>query len=93
MESGCNLLPHDTCFVNQEVEVAARLQAVDDRTEAFEQFASAFNLLLEGIQPLVVPAREHFLKAVDDEGNVNVDFGLLSNAIQATDALLQDFRI
>jgi len=41
----------------------------------------------------VVPASQHFLKTIDDERHVNMDFRLLPYTVQTADTLFEQFGI
>src|SRR4030095_8460903 len=93
MKPFSNLATDGARLLNQMVQLATRLQIVDDRAESFEQLPPTLQLLFEGIQTFVIPASEHFLKTVDHERNMDMNFRFLSDAIQTPDALFQNFRI
>ena len=61
--------------------------------EALQKFSPAPRGILKGVEPFVMPHHQHFLKAVADEGHVDVDFGSLSDTVKPPDALFEKFGI
>ena len=80
---GCGALRHRE-FQGQVMDGAAKLE---------QQFVAAFEVAFKGIQTLVIPARQDLLRAVREKWDMDLDVFGLSDAIQPSDALLEQLRI
>ena len=58
-----------------------------------QQLVGTLQVALEGIQPLVIPAGKHLLRAVLEVGRVHVDSLRLADAIEPANTLLEQLGI
>ena len=58
-----------------------------------QQFVAPFQIAFKGVQTFVIPPRQYFLRAAGKIRNMNLDVGGLTDSIQPSDALFEQFRI
>lgn len=68
-------------------------EVMDVATELAEEFITAFEVGFDGVEAFVVPSGESFLWAAGGEGEVDMDGLGLADAVESTDALLEDFGV
>ncbi len=58
-----------------------------------EDIGSAMQVLLERIQPLVIPARQQLRFGAGHPGDMDVDGPRLADSVEPSDALLEQLRV
>src|ERR1035441_815610 len=66
---------------------------MDGAAKLEQQFVAAFEVAFKGIQAFVIPARQDLLWAVREKRDMDLDVFGLSDAIQPSNALLEQLRI
>src|SRR5262249_61493695 len=94
----CDLLMRRACLFDQTIKFDSRRlrtfgkplrEVVEPRAKPVKQFCAAFQILLECIQRLLVPAHQDLMRTSDDVRNVDLNFRSLTDAIEPANALLE----
>jgi hypothetical protein len=93
VETRGNFAVGGASLVDESAQLFAGLYRAHAIAEALEKLASTPRLVLKRVQALVMPERQHFLKAAADKRNVDMDSRRLPDAVEAPDALLEQLRI